>query len=58
MEREMMSTPEQSKKRVSLGDVSVLGKKVCLAELDLSKLIGGRAFKIPEQTDLSSSTLG
>jgi len=49
MEREMKPTQEQSKERVSLGEVSVLGRKVCLAELDLSKLIGGRAFTIPSQ---------
>ena len=36
-------------KRVTLGEVSVLGRKVCLAELDLSKLIGGRAFTVPSQ---------
>jgi hypothetical protein len=43
--KERKPTPEQSK-RVTLGEVSVLGRKVCLAELDLSKLIGGRAFTV------------
>lgn len=36
-------------KRVALGEVSILGKRVYLEELDLSKLIGGKAFTVPSK---------
>jgi hypothetical protein len=54
----MKSTPEQSKERVSLHRRSHRPRrKVCLAELDLSKLIGGRAFTVPSRIALNGYSI-
>jgi len=45
MEREMKPTPEQSKERVFLGEVSSYGESLP-CRIDLSKLIGGKGIPL------------